>query len=312
MKRKVVVVGAGVIGLCAASDFVDRGWEVRVISDRPVEALVSARAAAIWWPYLCEPAELVEKLARRSLHRYRSLASDPSYGVRLVECFELMEAARDFPAWVDEAQRPRRLEGEELAGRAAAGIALTLPFIDAPRFLERLIEGLEDKGVAVERARVTSLDELDATLIVNATGLGARELAQDPTVYAVRGQVQRLRRGTDAPCLIDDRDPESPAYILSRSDEIILGGTAQAADESTEPSAEDEASIRERCAALLPGIETLEVLGSEVGLRPARPRLRLEDEGRVLHCYGHGGSGFTLAWGCAEELLRMARAKELS
>jgi D-amino-acid oxidase len=42
-----------------------------------------------------------------------------------------------------------------------------------------------------------------------------------------------------------------------------------------------------------------------VGLRPARPALRLEAErignATVIHNYGHGGAGFTLSWGCAEE-----------
>ena len=41
----------------------------------------------------------------------------------------------------------------------------------------------------------------------------------------------------------------------------------------------------------------------KVGLRPfRRGGVRLEVEGRVIHNYGHGGSGFTVSWGCAEEV----------
>ncbi|HET7458205.1 MAG TPA: hypothetical protein VFJ74_11185, partial [Gemmatimonadaceae bacterium] len=49
------------------------------------------------------------------------------------------------------------------------------------------------------------------------------------------------------------------------------------------------------------------VVGDAVGLRPARPAVRLEAEpregGTVVHCYGHGGAGVTLAWGCADEVV---------
>ena len=48
------------------------------------------------------------------------------------------------------------------------------------------------------------------------------------------------------------------------------------------------------------------VLGERVGLRPFRrsgvrvERTQLRDGRTVIHNYGHGGSGFTLSWGCAE------------
>jgi D-amino-acid oxidase len=45
-----------------------------------------------------------------------------------------------------------------------------------------------------------------------------------------------------------------------------------------------------------------------VGLRPVRPTVRLEAEGHVVHCYGHGGAGVTLAWGCGLEVAALLRA----
>jgi len=51
-----------------------------------------------------------------------------------------------------------------------------------------------------------------------------------------------------------------------------------------------------------------------VGLRPGRKSVRLEKETiplasgrlRVVHNYGHGGAGLTLAWGCAGHAVRLA------
>ena len=47
------------------------------------------------------------------------------------------------------------------------------------------------------------------------------------------------------------------------------------------------------------------MLGHAVGVRPARPAVRLERAGDVVHCYGHGGAGVTLSWGCADEVIRL-------
>ena len=63
------------------------------------------------------------------------------------------------------------------------------------------------------------------------------------------------------------------------------------------------------CGTRLAGADVLE---HNVGLRPGRPEIRLEIEYAVqgpplVHNYGHGGSGVTLSWGCAEETLRLVR-----
>ncbi|RVE48652.1 hypothetical protein evm_006723 [Chilo suppressalis] len=48
-----------------------------------------------------------------------------------------------------------------------------------------------------------------------------------------------------------------------------------------------------------------------VGLRPGRHEIRLEAEEQrgklIVHNYGHGGSGLTLFWGCADNVLDIVR-----
>jgi len=53
------------------------------------------------------------------------------------------------------------------------------------------------------------------------------------------------------------------------------------------------------------GIEIGDVRREHVGLRPYRPEVRLErdpNDARIIHNYGHGGAGFTLSRGCAEDV----------
>lgn len=55
-----------------------------------------------------------------------------------------------------------------------------------------------------------------------------------------------------------------------------------------------------------------EILEEIVGLRPRRSQVRFEfdsDFKNVFHNYGHGGAGFTVAWGCAIELAALFKSK---
>jgi D-amino-acid oxidase len=66
------------------------------------------------------------------------------------------------------------------------------------------------------------------------------------------------------------------------------------------------ADIVRRSRELVPALAGAEILRSAVGLRPFRPVVRLERKGDVVHCYGHGGAGITLAWGCAADVAELA------
>lgn len=67
------------------------------------------------------------------------------------------------------------------------------------------------------------------------------------------------------------------------------------------------------CSRVL-NITKPDVLGERVGIRPFRhsgarvERAQLRDGRVLIHDYGHGGSGFTLSWGCAEAVAAIAAA----
>ena len=48
-----------------------------------------------------------------------------------------------------------------------------------------------------------------------------------------------------------------------------------------------------------------------VGVRPCRDEVRLELEWKeghpIIHNYGHGGSGWTIVWGCADDVVHLAK-----
>ena len=120
------------------------------------------------------------------------------------------------------------------------------------------------------------------------------------------GLVRRLpdpddRRGV----IIELTDDGEWASFMPHGDRVILGGIAVEHDWSRVPSREVTAGILRRCAAVEPRLAEAEVQEEVVGLRPGRHAVRLECEhyagARIVHNYGHGGSGVALSWGCAFE-----------
>ncbi|HLW17123.1 MAG TPA: FAD-dependent oxidoreductase, partial [Actinomycetota bacterium] len=149
-----------------------------------------------------------------------------------------------------------------------------------------------------------------ANVVVNCSGLGSRELAADHSMIAVRGQVVRVEQfGLDR-YILDEQSPDGITYMYPRSNDVVLGGTRERGNETREPDPDTARAIVDRCARLEPRVAGARILSHAVGLRPGRDEVRLEAEqpgpGRLLvHDYGHGGSGVTLSWGCAEEVVRL-------
>ena len=140
-------------------------------------------------------------------------------------------------------------------------------------------------------------------MVVSCAGIGSRLLASDPTVEPVRGQVVYVSQVGLEEWLLDSSS--SLTYVVPRSHDIVLGGTDEEGDWSRTPSPETADAILARARALVPALESARVLRHRVGLRPARPSVRVERVGDVVHCYGHGGAGVTLSWGTADEVVSL-------
>ena len=106
-----------------------------------------------------------------------------------------------------------------------------------------------------------------------------------------------------------DLDEANFFYSIPRRSEVVFGGCAieVESESSASPTPEMRRVILDRAAAY--GFRDPTVLRDSAGVRPWRPSVRLEREGRVIHNYGHGGSGYTLCRGCALDVVDLvARA----
>ncbi len=314
-EREALVIGAGVIGLTAAVRLREAGWRVRVRAAEPPERTTSAVAAAMWYPYRVGPEALVKEWGERSYAVFRLLADDPATGVRMTHGIELLPLGADphvTPEWAAHIPDFRVARADEVPPRRV-GWAFTVPVADTAVYLRWLAARFAEHGGEVEIARVESLGDVagEFPLIVNCTGLGARELVRDTELRPVRGQVVRVESPGVRSFWLDEYDPDGLLYVIPRAADCILGGTAEEGEEDTTPDAAVAAAIVRRCAAAVPALTGARVLGHRVGLRPWRPEVRLEMEmvggAAVIHNYGHGGAGVTLSWGCADRVVELAR-----
>ena len=102
---RVIVVGAGVVGLTCAVRLLEAGHRVDVVArDLPRET-TSAVAAALWYPYRALPQDRVTAwsastyAALAALAAPQELGGSPEAGVRMVRGTELLRERRADPWW---------------------------------------------------------------------------------------------------------------------------------------------------------------------------------------------------------------------
>ncbi|QKV91772.1 FAD-dependent oxidoreductase [Streptomyces sp. NA02950] len=315
MTCDAMVIGAGVIGLTSAIVLAEGGRRVAVWSRDPAGRTTSAVAGGLWWPYRIEPEEQVAAWSVDTLHTFIELAARPEEtGVRLVEGTQAGIGVADLGTWAAEVPGLRPARPDELPEGFSVGLRARVPLVDMPTYLGWLRRRLEAAGGTVEERTAASPAEAGraAPLVVNCTGLGARELVPDTGVHPVQGQLVVVENpGVEEWLVAAEHDASDTLYALPQPYGLVLGGTARENAWGLEPDPATADAIVARCAGVHPRVADARVLAHRVGLRPARSRVRLESErlpdgARVVHNYGHGGAGVTVSWGCARQAALLA------
>jgi D-amino-acid oxidase len=304
----VLVLGCGVSGLSCGIRLLEAGCTVELWARELPPHTTSDVAAAVWYPYRAYPQERVLGWAQRTFDVLCELAHHPEAGIQVVRGVELFTEATPDPWWAPCVPSFRRATAEELLPGYSEGYSFEAPIIEMPRYLPFLQARFRQLGGHIHQREVRSLDEAwrEAPVVVNCTGLGARSLVGDDSLFPIRGEVLRVAPPPVGRFLFDESEERGIAYVIPRSTDCILGGTAEEGNTSLAPDPAKGEAILARCRRLLPPGAQVRVVEHRVGLRPGRSTVRLDEERheghRVIHNYGHGGAGVTLSWGCAEEV----------
>lgn len=307
-KKEILILGAGVSGLSTGILLLKKGYSVIIWAKDLPPNTTSNKAGAFWYPYLSKPKEKVTKWAKFTLQYLKNeFIKDPNSGCVMRTAIEVFDTKVGEPEWKSAVEYSRPTK-EELPKGYVDGYRVEAVMMDTTIYMDYLVDMFKKLGGNLFQRTVNdineALDEYD--IVVNCTGLGSRKLFNDNSIYPVRGQIVKVKPNGFNQVIDDDEGPNGLGYIIPRINDIVLGGTAQVNDWNLEVDPKDTEEILRKCAALAPEFKKVEIIGESVGLRPARDEIRLEAEDfsgkTVIHNYGHGGSGFTLSWGCAQEV----------
>jgi D-amino-acid oxidase len=343
MNKSVAIVGAGVSGLTCGVVLAERGNRTTIFAKEIGQQTTSGAAAALWFPYDVEPADKAIPWALETFRILVDVARNSESGVSMIELRQFSRTRElQIPDWaIPLGARPLAFsvissgvengaagEGATSTGRPEAerkgreritsfesfksGFSLNVALMDTTIYLDYLANRfLKAGGQITKDVRFERLEDVDPNfdLVINCAGIGARELVHDADLEPHRGQVAIVPRIKDLPyAVVCDDAPLM--YAIPRRNDCVFGGTNELSDDLAANSATTARIVAECSRALK--IEKPSVLAERVGLRPFRKsgvrvgRDRLSDGRTMIHNYGHGGSGFTLSWGCAKAVFQLA------
>lgn len=304
--QRIVIAGAGVMGLAIAWALRDSGARITLVERRHPGAGASWAGGGILWPL---PPDIIDPriapLLTRSLELY------PAW------C-EALTAASGEPTeyWACGARHVRGDQIRELPQVAQ---------VRNPRLLRALVGAVREQGVAIVedtevsgwslsdgrvRAAQTTRGEIVCDALVLATGAWSDKLLK-VGVRPVKGEMLLYKGesggepGRLAQILISD-----DVYLVPRRDgHILVGSTVEDAGFDTSVSAAVRERLHAAAVALWPPLASLPLIRHWAGLRPGAP-----PQGRPLIgpvpevpglqvCTGHFRIGLTLAPASAELLV---------
>ncbi|MCC6597722.1 MAG: FAD-binding oxidoreductase [Alphaproteobacteria bacterium] len=310
---KIGIVGGGIVGVTTGVVLREAGHEVTIFSRDPHTKTTSWAAAAISCPVSVEDSPRVNRWFAQTNAVLENLQGETRAGISRIE-WRKFSVYKDCPtlSWMDHMQGARLLGPEECAAPYHSGVFAPHFQMVVDLYYPYMLARFKDAGGVYEIKNVEGLEALSGPydVLVNATGVYARDFVGDESVSPASGQVVIVKNNG---VTHHSTAFETKNYIYPRGETCLLGGSFDPGVWDMKPDPALSRSILDWAADYEPRLRNAEVLDVRVGLRPLRPEVRLEQEiltdgTVVIHNYGHGGSGYTLSWGCAFDILQMLQS----
>ncbi|KAK6731388.1 hypothetical protein RB195_007703 [Necator americanus] len=319
--KKIAVIGEGVIGLSTATAIKQRDStaQVTIFHDRPFQSILSRGIAGLF--RIDKPTPILRLYGNETFTHlaelWRTLGGFS--GVQLLSGHILSEDEQllldQEKAYGDIVYNFRFLTEQEKRSQFASShlgessvIHYTAFTSEGAKYCPWMKKELVAKGVEFVERKIDSLDELadeGYEIVVNCAGLDGGRLAGVPDdTFPIRGILLKV----DAPWQKHFLFRNFTTFTIPTIDAVYVGTVKEDYKDSMDLTKNETNNLWCRYLSLQPTFKDVKVIDHFVGLRPGRSIVRVEAEMKtskkgnpykVVHNYGHGGSGFTIGWGTA-------------
>jgi glycine/D-amino acid oxidase-like deaminating enzyme len=262
--RSAAVIGCGAVGLAAARVLQERGLDVTIYARELPPGTTSMVAGAMWYPsFVFDRGHITDEFraqferAQRAAHRRFQTLVGTDYAVRWREIYVLSDDPENngLPDYglTDLYPARRALTPGESPFAAPRAVVESTMFIEPPPYLRALMRDFRLAGgriVVRDFATPGALLELAEPVVVNCTGLGARELFGDRDFLPMKGQLTVLLPQPE----VDYAMESGFFYMFPRTDGILLGGTYERGVETMDVDPEAEQRILAGQRAIFEGM----------------------------------------------------------
>ncbi len=181
MIKSVAIVGAGVSGLTCAVVFAECGYRTAIFAGEMGQRTTSGAAAALWFPYDAEPANVVIAWALETYKVLVDLSRDSGTGVSTIQLHQFSRTNQiPIPDWAHSLGASVIPTGvEESLTVFRSGFAMNVPLMDTTIYLDYLGSRFIKAGGEINpNVQFKKLEAVDPKfdLVINCAGIGAREL----------------------------------------------------------------------------------------------------------------------------------------
>jgi hypothetical protein len=199
----ITIIGAGVIGLFSAYDLLNKNYKNITIVAEEFDNLTSHKAAGLLAPVSMnnepEMQIIIDKIGIDGYKFYSEIAKNQSK--------DFQNSALIVPAYFESREESGLEPYVGIVMKPAKDVILDFQngmkrkmvayddgiFIDTILLMKQLKMFLEKNNIKFVKKRINSFDEIKDNIIINCTGLGARELNNDSKVNSVQGHLIMMK-----------------------------------------------------------------------------------------------------------------------